>query len=262
MSTRRLIVTADDFGRSDGVNRGVASAHEYGIVTSASLMVRWPAAEGGGRAAREPCLGSASVSTSISGVGIPRRCWEQVYAVVEEDPRRSRAEGRRQLALFRAARSCAIHHISIRTSTSTARSPCTHASCCWRVSSSIPLRHCRPGVEYRGDFHGQTATGEPLAGTLTVEGLTSVWSLSPGTSELACHPAGRVDFETAYGAERLVELDVLGSPRAREAFEAEDVSLVSFEQALGHVPTPDRSPTLARPRAGSSVGRAGTFKSP
>ena len=42
---RSLIVNADDFGQSRGVNRGVIEAHERGIVTSASLMVRWPAAE-------------------------------------------------------------------------------------------------------------------------------------------------------------------------------------------------------------------------
>ena len=42
--TRILIVNADDFGRSDGVNRGVIQAHEKGIVTSASLMVRYAAA--------------------------------------------------------------------------------------------------------------------------------------------------------------------------------------------------------------------------
>src|SRR5688572_28379081 len=41
---RHLIVNADDFGFSPGVNRGIAEAHERGIVTSASLMVRWPAA--------------------------------------------------------------------------------------------------------------------------------------------------------------------------------------------------------------------------
>jgi len=41
---RYLIVNADDFGQSQGVNRGVIAAHEHGIVTSASLMVRWPAA--------------------------------------------------------------------------------------------------------------------------------------------------------------------------------------------------------------------------
>ena len=41
---RYLIVNADDFGLSAGVNRGVIEAHERGIVTSASLMVRPPAA--------------------------------------------------------------------------------------------------------------------------------------------------------------------------------------------------------------------------
>src|SRR5881398_1755567 len=44
MNTRYLIVNADDFGQSRGINRGIAEAHERGIVTSASLMVRWPAA--------------------------------------------------------------------------------------------------------------------------------------------------------------------------------------------------------------------------
>src|SRR3712207_8784245 len=34
-----------DFGLTDGVNRGIIEAHERGIVTSASLMVRYPAAK-------------------------------------------------------------------------------------------------------------------------------------------------------------------------------------------------------------------------
>lgn len=37
--TSRLIVTADDFGRSSSVNRAVAIAHQQGILTCASLMV-------------------------------------------------------------------------------------------------------------------------------------------------------------------------------------------------------------------------------
>jgi predicted glycoside hydrolase/deacetylase ChbG (UPF0249 family) len=41
---RYLIVNADDFGQSDGINQGVVKAYERGIVTSASLMVRWPTA--------------------------------------------------------------------------------------------------------------------------------------------------------------------------------------------------------------------------
>jgi len=50
---RCLIVNADDFGRSPGINDGVLRAHREGIVTSASLMVRWPAAVEAARYARE-----------------------------------------------------------------------------------------------------------------------------------------------------------------------------------------------------------------
>ena len=35
---RRLIINADDFGLTAGVNRGIGEAHERGIVTSATLM--------------------------------------------------------------------------------------------------------------------------------------------------------------------------------------------------------------------------------
>ena len=47
-----LIVNADDLGLTDGVNRGVLRAHSQGIVTSASMMVRQPAAEATAAAAR------------------------------------------------------------------------------------------------------------------------------------------------------------------------------------------------------------------
>lgn len=36
---RRLIVNADDFGRSSSINRAVVDAHQRGILTTASLMV-------------------------------------------------------------------------------------------------------------------------------------------------------------------------------------------------------------------------------
>ena len=44
-SSRRLIVNADDFGRSHSINEAVIRAHREGILTSASLMVNEPAFE-------------------------------------------------------------------------------------------------------------------------------------------------------------------------------------------------------------------------
>jgi hopanoid biosynthesis associated protein HpnK len=37
-----LIINADDFGLTAGVNRGIAEAHEHGVVTSATLMASGP----------------------------------------------------------------------------------------------------------------------------------------------------------------------------------------------------------------------------
>ena len=52
-AARRLIVNADDFGRSASINQAVIRAHREGILTAASLMVNEPAAEEAVALARE-----------------------------------------------------------------------------------------------------------------------------------------------------------------------------------------------------------------
>jgi hopanoid biosynthesis associated protein HpnK len=55
---RRLIVNADDFGRSHAINQAVIRAHREGILTTASLMVNEPAAdEAAALAHQNPGLG-------------------------------------------------------------------------------------------------------------------------------------------------------------------------------------------------------------
>src|SRR3989454_3680681 len=44
MSMKYLIVNADDFGASIGINRGVLDLHHRSMVTSTSLMINMPAA--------------------------------------------------------------------------------------------------------------------------------------------------------------------------------------------------------------------------
>jgi predicted glycoside hydrolase/deacetylase ChbG (UPF0249 family) len=64
-----LIVNADDFGASRGINRGILEAHERGIVTSASLMVDRPAAEEAARLGRDrPRLG-VGLHVDFGGAG-------------------------------------------------------------------------------------------------------------------------------------------------------------------------------------------------
>ena len=49
---KRLIVNADDLGRSAGIDAGIARAHREGIVTSATFMANAPGAERGAAVAR------------------------------------------------------------------------------------------------------------------------------------------------------------------------------------------------------------------
>ena len=77
---RRLIVNADDFGRSDSINHAVVRAHHEGILTSASLMVNADACEGAVELARQNpnlgvglhlalvCGGSALAPSQIPGL--------------------------------------------------------------------------------------------------------------------------------------------------------------------------------------------------
>jgi hopanoid biosynthesis associated protein HpnK len=65
---RRLIVNADDFGRSSSINHAVVRAHSDGILTTASLMVNEPAFEEAVALAKEnPRLGVGLHLTLLCG---------------------------------------------------------------------------------------------------------------------------------------------------------------------------------------------------
>lgn len=54
----RLIINADDFGLTRGINRGIVELHQAGVLTSATLMANGPAFEDAAEAARaHPALG-------------------------------------------------------------------------------------------------------------------------------------------------------------------------------------------------------------
>src|SRR6478736_3085115 len=99
---RFLIVNADDFGQSPGVNRGIIKAHEQGIVTSASLMVRWPAApDAAAYAVAHPQL-SVGLHFDLGEWACREGAWLPVYEVTSIDQLESvQEELSRQLTAFR-----------------------------------------------------------------------------------------------------------------------------------------------------------------
>jgi len=93
----------------------------------------------------------------------------------------------------------------------------------------VPLRHLSPGVQYCGNFYGQTAEGDALPEAISVTSLLKIVAALPGgVTELGCHPGDGSDLRTMYRDERARETRVLCDPRVREALEALDVDLVSF----------------------------------
>src|SRR2546426_5458445 len=67
-AVRRLIVNADDFGRSRSINAAVIRAHREGILTTASLMVNEPDfAEAVALAKENPKLGVGLHLTLLCG---------------------------------------------------------------------------------------------------------------------------------------------------------------------------------------------------
>ncbi len=79
---RRLIINADDFGLTAGVNRAIVEAHERGVVTSATLMANGQAFEDASLW-RNPGLGWAWVVTSSWWMALPLLDRTQVRSLLD-----------------------------------------------------------------------------------------------------------------------------------------------------------------------------------
>jgi predicted glycoside hydrolase/deacetylase ChbG (UPF0249 family) len=225
---RYLIVNADDFGQSPGVNRGIIQAHREGIVTSASLMVRWPAAGPAVEFAREHPDLSLGLHVDLGEWAIRDEEWISMYEVVSPDsPTDVAAEISRQLEMFRKLVGRDPTHIDSHQHVHRSE---PGRSLLLKVAASlkVPLRHFS-AVRYCGDFYGQTGTGLPFPEGIQPDGLVEILSALPaGTTELACHPGLDDDLQSMYRSERAQELQTLCDPRIRAKLAAEGITLRSF----------------------------------
>jgi predicted glycoside hydrolase/deacetylase ChbG (UPF0249 family) len=220
-----LTVTADDFGSSRGINRGVSVGHRLGIVTNASLMVLAPEAADAVRLGRRLPGLDVGLHVDLAEWRVVDGEWFERYRRCDlDDPRSVAQEVRSQLALFRRLVGRAPSHLDSHQHLHLDGAVGEVMS---RIADElgIPLR-ARSSIRYEGGFYGRQGRNLPYP-----EGITSgrlarlVAELPPGPTELSCHPAAIADVDGDYVAERPLELAALCSPKVRCQIRASRVLL-------------------------------------
>jgi predicted glycoside hydrolase/deacetylase ChbG (UPF0249 family) len=227
---KRLIVNADDFGHSGPVNAGIVEAHERGIVTSTSLMVRRPAAEEAARLARERARLDVGLHVDLGEWAYRNEAgWTALYEVA---PEAVEQEVRAQLDAFRALVGRDPTHVDSHQHVHR-REPARSRVLAAARAIGVPVRHFEPRIRYCGDFYGQTDRGEPLPDRIVPAALVRVLELLPdGTSELCCHPARGAVPDSSYDAERERELAALCDPAVARAVRELQIVLSTFTEVV------------------------------
>ncbi len=225
--TRYVIVNADDFGHSEGINRGVIDAHEKGIVTSASLMTNAPAAEAAVRLARQYAALSLGIHVNFTREGERLVDLEDLQAVRRE----LEAQFNRFLDLTGRLPTHIDSHQHVHREFNIGR-----------FFIELSQRYGRPlrgycEVVYVSGFYGQWEYGKTEEKYISVEFLISLLKERKSEfSEIACHPGYVVDgFEPPYNREREIELKSLTDPRVKAAMEEEGIKLINYDDYLNLV---------------------------
>lgn len=214
---RWLIVNADDFGATRGINRGILEAHRHGVVTSASLMVTTPWRDEAAALARSaPALGVGLHAdlTPEGGAGDGEACV---------------AELRRQVEVFEALVGRPPTHLDAHHNVH--RDPRLRGAFL-DVARELgaPLRE-HSAARYVSSFYGRWG-GETHPEQLAVASLLAMLDADTGDGivELGCHPGYRDgDLRSSYAVERELELRTLCDPALRAALRARGIALVGFE---------------------------------
>ena len=221
-------MNADDFGQSEGINFGIIEAFEKGIVTSASLMVRWPSAEAAACYVRNHPALSVGLHVDLGEWAYCQGQWISLYEVVQRDDSAAVTEEvHRQLTTFRNLMGCEPSHIDSHQHVHRA-DPIRSVLMKIARTINVPFR-LHSNVQYCGEFYGQMGDGASLSDQISIKALENLLTqLLPGATELACHPAKIVDFDSMYTNERLQELTVLCDPQLRDFLAQNRIELTSF----------------------------------
>lgn len=219
--TRYLIVNADDFGASSGVNRGIVECHLEGIVTSTSLMVT-------GRALDE----AVALSREQPGlaIGLHFDVWgEDEREFDTRDIAATRDEFHRQLDRFLSVMGRPPTHIDSHRHAHREEHLFPHFRE-WVLPLNVPLRGDGQ-VGFVGGFYAQWEWMVTNLEYVSVPFLQKMLreEVPAGFTEFSCHPGYMTpDYHTVYAHEREAEIATLTDPRISETLSELGITLISY----------------------------------
>ena len=253
--SRVLIVNADDFGRSPGINRGIIKAHLEGIVTSTTLMVNLPWSEDAVRLVRAApnlaiglhlnyCYGSPvsspdEVSSLVDACGQFMTDTRKLQRVAR--PEEMRWETEAQIERFQTLTGQMPTHLDSHKYLHSTE-PFTSVVAAVAASARLPTRAI--GLEDRRTLRGSgVTTTDWFEGRFHgLDGLgvddsilaAAIEQLAPGTTELMCHPGFSDDHirDSSYTTDRELELAVLCSREIAGVIERCDVQLSTYRELV------------------------------
>jgi predicted glycoside hydrolase/deacetylase ChbG (UPF0249 family) len=217
-----LIVNGDDFGASRGINRGIMEVHERGALTSASLMIRMPAArEAVALAKTAPKLGV--------GLHVALTNEDATPTLNFDDALGCAAEIDAQIVAFTDAMGALPTHLDTHQNVhrdDRLRPLFVEAA----RRYDLPLREHSP-VRYFSNFYGQWDDGIAHPEHISIESLLHMLreELHHGITELSCHPGYiGADFASPYNIERELEILTLSDPQFLHFLRDHGVRLINF----------------------------------
>lgn len=221
MSTRHLIVNADDFGASRGVNRGIVECHRNGILTSTSLMVTGGAVEEAVALSSENPYLAVGLHWDVVGED------EQDFDLTDSRAVREEFDG--QLERFLELLGRPPTHVDSHRHTHL-EDPVRELFVELVEPLEVPLRGHGP-IHFIGGFYAQWEWGVTELAHVSVEALQAILreEVGEGWTELSCHPGFLTpDYRPLYGAEREAEVRTLTDPRVGASIGALGIELESF----------------------------------
>jgi predicted glycoside hydrolase/deacetylase ChbG (UPF0249 family) len=220
-----LIINADDFGASTGVNRGILECHTRGVVTSTSLMVTGRAiAEGVAMSRDHPAL---AVGLHFDVCGEDEREFDTGDLAAVRD------EFHRQLDEFY----CLLGRMPTHVDSHRHVHREEHLMPVFRelvAPLGVPLRD-DDRVNFVGGFYAQWEWKVTNLEYVSVPFLQRMLreEVPVGWTEFSCHPGyASPEYASVYRTEREAEVRTLTDQRIRHTIEDLGIRLVSYADYL------------------------------